>query len=155
MTSRKGLDRLNLRLHINEAHDFEVNADPFEEEIRLLHNDPDLRSTQDQRKIYHYLDSHIHLRLLCYYLGLKKEHGISVLAKTAVLEEYEFQRTAVVSAGDPASHFYIILEGSVKILVPFQDHISLATERVLHPGETFGEIGLLNGARTRTAGIRK
>ncbi len=154
MASRKALDRLNLRLHINEDNDYEVESDPYQTHKELLRQSPETRTAIQTKKIHLFLEAQIHLRLLCHYLGMSNEHGIEVLSRTAQLSEYEFQRTSVWETGDEANHFYIVLYGSVSIQVPFQNHLALATERILHPGETFGEIGLLNGARTRTAGIR-
>ena len=150
---RKGLDRLNLRLHINEGVTLN-EVDPFATEIDLLTNtSPETRSPEEINALYNYLFSHLHLRLFCNRNGMTNEHGIRVLAQTAQLSRFDFQRTSVWEAGDPASHFYIVLEGSVSIQVPFQNHIALATEKILYPGETFGEIGILNASRKRSAGI--
>ena len=154
MASRKALDRLNLRLHINEDHDYEVTTDPFSQHKLLLQKDPAQRNQEEVQMIAEFLEAQMHLRLLCHYLGMTNEHGIDILAKGAQLEQFEFQRTSVWEAGDLASHFYIVLFGKVSVQVPFQDHLALATERVLYPGETFGEIGILNRALRRTAGIR-
>ena len=151
--SRKALDRLNLRLHINEDHDYEGNTDPWCNEREWLKKPIELRSSIEKKAIHKYLLSFMHLRLLCHHLGMTHEHGISVLASSAQLFEYEFQRMSVWNSGDPAKHPWLVLEGSVVVQVPFQKHISFSIEKLLRPGELFGEIGILNDTKKRTASI--
>jgi CRP-like cAMP-binding protein len=152
-SSRKGMDRLNLRLHINEGASL-PDDEPFKDEIDLLTNsDPKARTKENLISIYKYLNSFIHLRILCHNLNMTTKHGLTVLAETAKLTSFAFARTSIWEAGDLASHFYIVFDGAVSIQVPFQQHIALATEKILFPGQTFGEIGILNAVRTRSAGV--
>ena len=119
--SRKALDRLNLRLHINEDHDYDTGTtDPWYNERLSLKKPIDLRTSIENNAIHQYLLSFMHLRLLCHHLGMTNEHGISVLASSAQLFEYEFQRMSVWNAGDQAKHPWLVLEGSVVVQVQFQ-----------------------------------
>jgi CRP-like cAMP-binding protein len=150
---RAALDRLNLRLHINEGDADADEADPHAAEIEILRRDPLQRGRSEKRALAKYLLSRIKLRMLCHFLGMTNEQGTDVLAATARLVEFEIPYSSVWEAGDPADGFYIVLEGEVTIQVPFLGHLALATEVSLKSGATFGEIGLLNKAHVRTAGI--
>jgi CRP/FNR family cyclic AMP-dependent transcriptional regulator len=55
----------------------------------------------------------------------------------------------IFAKGDPGSGLMGVLSGSVKISVPSADGRDIVL-RIIHPGEIFGEIALLDG-RPRTA----
>lgn len=62
--------------------------------------------------------------------------------------------TVIVREGEPADAFYLLTAGSARVLkhAPGGDEVPL---NVLHPGDSFGEMGLLEkGARTSTVRAR-
>jgi CRP-like cAMP-binding protein len=66
------------------------------------------------------------------------------IAQTAEFGEFA-PGDAVVSAGEPADAFYVILSGNAKVRKP--------SARELGAGDYFGEIGLLGGDRRRSATV--
>jgi CRP-like cAMP-binding protein len=56
--------------------------------------------------------------------------------------------------GDPAEHFYLLLGGSVAIILTSPDGRELIIN-VMHPGDFFGELGLLTGQPRSAAAMAR
>ena len=90
-------------------------------------------------------------------LALLRDHALFGRLPPRVIEHlgsYMRKRTwargeTIFSKGDPGSGLMGVLSGSVKISVPSADGRDIVL-RIIHPGEIFGEIALLDG-RPRTA----
>src|ERR1051325_823034 len=71
-----------------------------------------------------------------------------------ILHQREFRERAVfIQEGEPADHFFILLEGQIEIIKA----LGTANERVLdvdEAGSFIGEMGLINPGSRRTASVR-
>ena len=65
---------------------------------------------------------------------------LSQLAKTRVYKA----RETIVSKGDPAGEFYVLLRGRAKVTAQGKEGADTAIN-VMGPGEVFGEVGILDG----------
>ena len=70
--------------------------------------------------------------------GLSKRH-LRRIASLARTRRYA-AGTAIVRAGDPGTAFYVILDGTARVVPP------KGRARKLHAGDFFGEMALLDGA---------
>ena len=65
---------------------------------------------------------------------------LAQLAKTRVYKS----RETIVSKGDPADEFYVLLRGRAKVTAQGKEGADTAIN-VMGPGEVFGEVGILDG----------
>ena len=65
---------------------------------------------------------------------------LSHLAKTRVYKA----RETIVTKGDPANEFYVLLRGRAKVTAQGKEGADTAIN-VMGPGEVFGEVGILDG----------
>jgi ABC-type bacteriocin/lantibiotic exporter with double-glycine peptidase domain/CRP-like cAMP-binding protein len=74
-----------------------------------------------------------------------------IVAASFTALEFEFGET-VVSAGEPADGYYLVIEGQARALVDGLDGAEVSLN-LLGPGDGFGEVALLEGT-ARTATVR-
>ena len=126
------------------------------EELRILSDvNPEDRTPEEVCLVKEYLNSFIHLRLFFKQLNLPEcDTGkiIDIGARHFTLERWPFHRRRIWSSGDPAEHFYLVHRGGIAIQVPFKSREALSTVTEYREGEFFGDIGLMNNRKTRTAG---
>ncbi len=65
------------------------------------------------------------------------------LSQLAITKVYK-PREAIVTKGDPANEFFVLLRGRAKVTAQDADGADTAIN-VMGPGEVFGEIGILDG----------
>ncbi|MBF2007658.1 MAG: cyclic nucleotide-binding domain-containing protein [Chlorogloeopsis fritschii C42_A2020_084] len=124
------------------------------------HNSAVLMVTHDNRildladRIVHVEDGKLGLALnqeLSLVLPGFKEASLEKATTTPTVLTYQSEEI-IVHQGEPASKFYIILEGEVEIIQEFADQPPRLLNH-LSRGDYFGEVGLLRGGQ-RTATVR-
>lgn len=85
-------------------------------------------------------------------LGLQKEQNLlEKVCHFLMLETYDKDQY-IFNYGEIGSKFYIILEGSVSVLIPEKDFRKFKEVRILKIGDSFGELALIS-KKTRSASI--
>ena len=62
-------------------------------------------------------------------------------------------KSVIISAGDPSTEFYYILDGSVSVMINDDSGHEIVLT-YLNTGDFFGEIGLFDESQPRSAGVR-